>query len=168
MSLDFHSGRISLGEFRLSARHGGIAAALAVLAFAVWASAYAVGLFPWTGSESASLRSFGAGKVSIIGNQGRTGSMGFRQFYYWQGQEIMLRYRAEIKSGGLRIYPVRGAGVQLNPSDIVTISKSGEGELVFPVRQSGFYRWSISPTVTRGSKGYDLSYTATWGARPAR
>ncbi len=168
MSIDFHSGRLSLGELRLSARHGGIAAALAVLVFVCWVAAYATGLFPWIGRESVTVSSFGAGKISIIGNQKRSNSIGFKQFYYWQGQQVMLSYSADIEAGGLRAYLVRGAGLDVDPSDIVTISESGVGELVRTIPQSGFYRWSIGPTVTRGSKGYDLSYTAAWGARPAR
>jgi hypothetical protein len=80
----------------------------------------------------------------------------------------MLHYSAEIKAGGLRIYLAEGTGLKLNPSDFTTISKSGEGELVYPIARSGMYRLSIGPTVTNGSKGYDLSYNAAWGARPAR
>ena len=168
MSMNMHSGSLSLGEIRLSGRHGGIAGALALLAIVLWAAAYVTGLFPWTGRESGTLRSLSAGKISVIGSQNRTSSFGFRTFYYWQGQEVMLHHTTDIRDGGLRVYLAQGGGLRKPAFDAVTISESGEGEIVYKVPQSGFYSWTISPTVTRGSKGYDLTYTASWGGRLAR
>lgn len=166
--MNFSSGSIALGEFRLSARQGGVAGALVLLVFLGWGAAYATGIYPWTGRESGTVRSFGAGKITVIGNQKRVNSMGFKRFYYWAGQEAMLHYSADVRAGGLRIYLAHGGGLRQRVSDTWTISESGSGEFTFVVPQSGFYRWSINPTVTRGGKGYDLSYTASWGARPAR
>jgi len=168
MSMNLHSGSLSLGEIRLSGRFGGIVGALALLALVLWAAVYVTGIFPWTGREGGTLRSIGAGKISVIGNQNRTNAMGFKTFYYLQGQEAMLHYKADIKAGGLRIYLAQGGGLRQPVFGTVNVDKSGEAELSYAILQSSFYRWSISPTVTRGSKGYDLSYTASWGARPAR
>ncbi len=168
MSINLQSGSMSLGEFRLGARQGGIIGAVVLVALLGWGAAYATGAFPWTGRESATVRSFGAGKVTIVGSQKRRNSLGFKRFYYWAGQEIMLQYTADVRAGGLRIYLAHGAGLRQRVSDTWTVSQSGSGEFTYVIPQSGFYRWSINPTVTRGAEGYDLSYTASWGARPAR
>ena len=168
MSMNLNSGSLSLGEIRLGGRHGGILAALAVLAFVLWCAAYVTGIYPWTGREGGTVSSIGAGKISVIGNQKSINTLGFKTFYYWQGQEAMLHYKADIKDGGLRIYLSEGGGLRKPIFGIVNVDKSGEAELSYNIPRSGFYRWTISPTVTRGSEGYDLSYTASWGARPVR
>jgi hypothetical protein len=162
-----HSGSISFGEIRLGGRFGGVVAALAVLAFVLWVAAYVTGLFPWTGREGGTLKSIGAGKITVIGNQNRTNSIGFKTFYYWEGQEAVLHHETDIREGGLRIYLAEGGGLRSPVIDTVTVNESGEGEIVYKVPKSGFYRWSINPTVTHGGKGYDLTYKAIWGARLA-
>ncbi len=167
MSISFGSGSGSLGEFKITARQGGIVGLLALLAFLGWGAAYTTGMFPWTGRESATLRSFGAGKVTIVGNSGSRSAFGFKSFYYLAGQEAVLNYTADIKAGGLRIYLSRSAGLRQRVSNTKTVDQSGSGEITYIIPQSGLYRWMIRPTVTRGSKGYDLSYSASWGARPA-
>lgn len=168
MSISFGSGSASLGAFKISARQGGVIGLLALLAFVGWSVSYATGLFPWTGRESGTLRSFGAGKIAIIGNKGSRSALGFRSFYYLAGQEAVLHYAADVKAGGLRIYLVRSAGLGQRVSGTEMVNQSSSGEITHIIPQSGLYRWVIGPTVTRGSQGYDLSYTAIWGARPAR
>lgn len=168
MSISFLSRSGSLGEFRIGARQGGIAGLLVLLAFLGWGVAYATGLFPWTGRESATLHSLGAGKVAVFGNAGGRSAFGFSSFYYLAGQEAVLNYQAEIRKGGLRIHLSRAGGIRKRVSGTKTIGQSGSGEIAVIIPQSGLYRWTIRPTVTRGSKGYDLSYSASWGARPGR
>ncbi len=167
MSISFGSGSGSLGEFKLTARQGGIVGLLALLAFLGWGAAYVTGMFPWTGRESATLRSFGAGKVTMVGNTGNRSAFGFKSFYYLAGQEAVLSYTTDITAGGLRIYLTRAGGLRQRISNTKTVDQSGAGEITYIIPKSGLYRWSIRPTVTRGSKGYDLSYSASWGARPA-
>ncbi len=133
----------------------------------IWTTAYMTGLFPWTGREGGTLKSFGAGRITIVGNQDRTSSIGFKTFYYWSGQEVVLRYDADVRKGGLRIYLAEGGGLRQRVYDTVTVDETGSGEISYRIPRSGFYTWSISPTVTAGGRGYDLGYTAVWGARPA-
>ena len=165
MGISIGSG--SRGGFKISARQGGAIGVVATLAFAGWAIAYATGMFLWTGRQSGTMRSFGVGKISVIGNTNRTNTFGFKSFYYLAGQEAVLHYAADIKAGGLRIYLTRAAGLAQRVSDTRTVSESGAGQISHRIPVSGLYRWSIRPTVARGSKGYDLTYTASWGARPA-
>lgn len=167
MSMNFRSGPALQGEFRLGARSGGLIAGLVVFGLAIWAIAYMTGLFPWTGREGGTLKSFGAGKITIVGNQDRTSSMGFKTFYYWSGQEVVLHYDADVREGALRIYLAEGGGLRQRVFDTVTVSETGSGEISYRVPKSGFYTWSINPTVAAGGRGYDLGYTAVWGARPA-
>ena len=167
MSMNFGSGSASLGEFRIGGRAGGLVGGLVVIAVVVWAAAYFTGIFPWVGREGGTVKSFGAGRITIVGNQDNTSSLGFKTFYYWRGQEVMLHYDAEVRDGGLRIYLAEGGGLRQRVFDVVTVSKSGTGELSYRIPKSGFYTWSISPTVTAGGRGYDLGYTAVWGARLA-
>lgn len=167
MSMKFGSGSVSLGEFRIDGRAGGLVGGLAVLAAAIWAAAYLTGIFPWIGREGGTLKSFGAGRITIVGNQDRTNSLGFKTFYYWSGQEVMLHYDAEVHDGGLRIYLAEGGGLRQRVFDTVTVNETGTGEINYRIPKSGFYSWSISPTVTAGGRGYDLGYTAVWGARLA-
>ena len=67
----------------------------------------------------------------------------------------------------MRIYLAEGGGLRQRVFDTVTISETGEGEISYRIPKSGFYAWSISPTVTAGGRGYDLSYVTVWGAGPA-
>jgi hypothetical protein len=167
MSMNFGSGSVSLGGFRIGGQAGGLVGGVVALAVVAWASAYLTGLFPWVGREGGTLKSFGAGKVTIVGSQDRTSSLGFKTFYYWSGQEVVLHYDAEVRDGGLRIYLVEGGGLRQRVFDAVTVSETGTAEVSYRIPKSGFYTWSIKPTVTAGGRGYDLGYTAVWGARLA-
>jgi len=166
--MSMSSGSLSFGEFRLGARQGGILAALAVLAFLLWLAAYVTGLYPWTGWESAKVRNLSAGKISIIGSSRSGRYFGFKEFFYLKGQEAVLHYSLDVNAGGLRVYLAHGGSKFGIASEPQTVAQSGEGEIVYRIPESGFYEWTIKPTVTRGTSGYDLSYSAKWGARAAR
>jgi hypothetical protein len=95
------AGSIASGEFI-------VRAVLSCLAFLVgWAASYASGAWPWLGYASMTRSTFGAGPVTIIGENRRGIDVGLETFFFFKGQEIVIDYDAEIRAGSLWLYVYR-------------------------------------------------------------
>ena len=137
------------------------------LAFLVgWATSYASGAWPWIGYASMTRSTFGAGPITIIGENRRGIDVGLENFCFFKGQEIVIDYDAEIRAGSLWFHVYRPFDGVLGDGPSLYITENAKGEWTVPIEATGYYHITIdgSPTKGRG-RGYDISYTVKWGAR---
>ena len=151
--------------------HGGrigMAGAALFVAIAIWLGAYASGAAPWLGYASVKSSSIGAGPISIIGETGSHATFGLDTFYFFAGQEIVIEYEAEIAAGSLWFHVFRPFDGTLGDGMTHYVTKSGAGTWTARIPESGLYAINIEPSPARGAgRGWDLSYSVWWGARPA-
>lgn len=141
---------------------------LLVAAFGLWAAAYFSGVWPWLGYASAARSSFGAGPVSVIGQQGVGGSYGLEDFLFIKGQEVVIEYDTEIQAGSLSFHVFQPFDGVLGDGVLHHVTESGAGTWSWRVPKTGIYTVLIQPSVLHGAgSGYDLRYSAWWGARRA-
>jgi len=161
----FGSGTSSAPARRVGLGAGAVFAA----AILVWGALYFSGVVPWLGYAWLKHDSFGAGPFSVVGEDKMGTSFGLDTFFFLRGQEVVVDYDAEIRSGSLMlyVYDMAKMGQGLGAQHFVT--ESGEGEWTTHIPRSGLYVISIHPSTARGKPdGYNMSYSVWWGARPAR
>lgn len=133
-----------------------------------WAAAYLSGAFPWLGYASQNSSSFGAGPIGIIGENQAGFEIGPETFLFFEGQEVIIDYDTEITAGSLWLYVYRPFDGVLGGGASHYVTASGKGTWTMPVKVTDFYQVTIKPSPTRGAgRGWDLSYSVAWGARPA-
>jgi hypothetical protein len=160
----FELGSTSVPARRIGWGAGGAFVAASLLWFALYAS----GVFPWLGYSWLKRDSFGAGPFGVIGENQAGTTFGLSTLLFFKGQEIVVDYDAEIRAGSLwfYVYDMTKIGQGGGASHYVT--QSGTGVWTYAVPQTGFYKIAIGPSVVQGAgRGYDLSYSVWWGARPA-
>jgi hypothetical protein len=141
-----HTQPTSLGKARSTPRHRGrwLLGGGALLLFV---ALYVAGLFH-RGYESKSLAFSGVSRVE----SGR--SFGARTMHLRQGQTLVVRYDADIRHGGLRVWLNKRFDPLADvPDGSTTIKSSGTGQLRFPIRESALYHLTIRGTPDRS--GYD-------------
>jgi hypothetical protein len=150
-------------------RHIGFAtAALVVFALGAWVLAYASGAFPWLGYAWLTRSSIGLGPVTVGGESRYGTSFGLKTFLLFAGQEAVVEYDADIRAGSLWLYVYEPYDGRLGDGVSRYVTSSGSGTWTVPIRKTAFYTIVVEPSPTKGAgRGWDLSYTARWGARPA-
>jgi hypothetical protein len=139
-----------------------------VVLVAAWLAAYASGAYPWLGHASWTRRSTTLGGLTIAGEERLGWQSGLDDFLFVRGQEVVIAYEADIRAGSLWFHVFRPLDGLLGDGSTHYVTKSGRGEWTMPVEETGYYHVNIEPTVVRGAgKGWDLSYSVSWGARPA-
>ena len=147
-------------------RIGAGAGGLFVVALLLWGVLYLSGVLPWLGYAWLTRQSFGAGPLSVIGQDQAGTSFGVSTFFFVRGQEVVIDYDADIRAGSLFLYvhDLTKAGQAVGGSYFVT--ESGKGVWTYPVPKSGLYAITVEPSAGRGTgSGFDMSYSAWWGAR---
>jgi hypothetical protein len=132
----------------------------------LWVSLYFTGFFPWLGYAWLKQESFGAGPVTVVGEDQAGTSFGPSTFLFLKGQEIVIDYDATIRTGSLWLYvfDLTKAGQGGGGSHYVT--QSGSGVWTYRVPRTGLYKITIDASVVRGAgRGYDMNYRVWWGAR---
>ena len=122
--------------------------------------------FPWLGYAWLTRQSFGAGPFSVIGEDQAGTNFGISTFFFMSGQEVVIDYDAEIRAGSLFLYvhDLTKAGQGLGGSHFVT--ESGPGVWTYRIPRTGLYAITIEPSTAKGAgSGFDMSYSAWWGAR---
>lgn len=140
----------------------GVAAAL------LWVVAYASGAYPWLGYAAMTRRSTALGGIAIAGEERMGWESGLDDFLFFRGQEVVVEYDADIRAGSLWLHVFQPYDGNLGDGVGYYVTSSGKGRWTMPVERTGYYHVTIEPSVVRGGgKGWDLSYTVKWGARPA-
>jgi len=144
------------------------AIAFLVAALVLWAIAYTSGAFPWLGYAWMERSSFGIGPVTILGENRAGTELGLDDFVFFKGQEVVIEYDADITAGSLWFHVFQPFDGELGDGTFHYVTESGKGVWTMPVEETGFYHITIEPSPVRGKgKGWDLGYTAKWGARMA-
>ena len=139
-----------------------------VAAFGLWAAVYVSGVWPWLGYASASRSSFGIGPVGVVGEDSAGGSYGLSDFLFIEGQEIVIEYDADIRSGSLSFHVFRPFDGVFGDGVMYYVTESSAGAWTWRVPETAIYTVLIEPSVVRGAgRGYDMRYSACWGARKA-
>ena len=95
-------------------------------------------------------------------------SLGVSTFLFFEGQEIVIDYDAEIRAGALWFYVYRPFDGELGDGVAHYLTRSGAGTWTTKVAKTGIYSVTIEPTTVRSDdRGWDMSYGVWWGARPA-
>jgi hypothetical protein len=150
-------------------RIGAGAAVAIVLALLAWLTGYAFGFFPWLGFAWLSRTSNGLGPIGIIGETSAGTSLGASTFLFFKGQEVVVAYDADIRAGSLWFYVYKPFDGELGDGSWRYVTESGSGEWTVPIRETGIYHITVDASPVRGKgRGWDLDYTAWWGARPAQ
>ena len=147
-------------------RIGTGAGGLFVAAFLIWGALYASGILPWLGYAWLTRQSFGAGPFSVIGEDQAGTNFGISTFFFMSGQEVVIDYDAEIRAGSLFLYvhDLTKAGQGVGGSHFVT--ESGAGVWTYRIPRTGLYAITIEPSTAKGAgSGFDMRYSAWWGAR---
>jgi hypothetical protein len=145
------------------------ALAFLVLAFTLWILAYATGAFPWLGYAWLNDKSMGAGPITVIGRTSYGTSFGIDDFLFFEGQEIVIDYDADIRAGSLYFYVFQPFDGTLGDGVSHYVARSGAGTWTKRIPKTAIYTIVIEPTVASGAgRGWDMSYSVRWGAWPAR
>ena len=145
------------------------ALAFLALALALWILAYATGAFPWLGYAWLNDKSMGAGPITVIGRTSYGTSFGIDEFLFFEGQEIVIDYDADIRAGSLYFYVFQPFDGTLGDGAWHYVSRSGAGTWTTRIPETAIYTIVMDPTVANGAgRGWDMSYSVRWGARPAR
>jgi hypothetical protein len=149
-------------------RVGAVAGIAAIALLVAWVGAYAVGAFPWIGYAWLERSSHGLGPITIIGETRVGTEFGFDDFLFFKGQEVVIAYDADIRAGSLWFHVFNLYDGVLGDGRYHYVSESGRGEWTVPIARTGLYHITVDPSPVRGKgRGWDLTYTAWWGARPA-
>lgn len=131
-----------------------------------WATAYSTGTLPWLGYASMTRSSFGAGGITIVGENSSGLDVGLNDFVFFEGQEVFIEYDAAITAGSLWFYVYRPFDGKLGDGTSFYVTESGKGTWTVPVQTTGIYHITIEPSPTKGAgRGWDLTYDVAWGAR---
>ncbi|MFN2377858.1 MAG: hypothetical protein ABR538_15085 [Candidatus Binatia bacterium] len=132
-----------------------------------WLSSYWIGAWPWLGYAWLDRSSFGAGPVTIIGEDSMGTTLGFENFVFFEGQEVIIDYDVDIRAGSLWFHVFEPFDGTLGDGVSHYVTESGKGTWTMPVRKTAYYHVTIDPSPVKGpGKGWDLTYTVKWGARP--
>ena len=144
------------------------AAAVIVSILVVWLSSYVTGVWPWLGTAWMDRSSFGAGNITIVGENRMGTELGLDDFVFFDGQEIVIEYDTEIHAGSLWFHVFHPFDGTLGDGVTHYVTETGKGTWTTPILKTGFYHVSIEPSPVHGAGvGWDLSYSVRWGARPA-
>lgn len=155
--LDFSS------PFRLSPRASPLAAAGIVAAIIAWFGGFLTGISPWLGVAWLARSTIGP---TPIGETSAGTSLGVSTFLFFAGQDIVIDYDVDIRGGSLWFHVHQPFDSVLGDGVSHYVTASGRGEWTWRVPEAGIYAVSIEPSLIRGpGRGYDLAYTAWWGAR---
>jgi hypothetical protein len=142
------------------------AAVIAVSLLLAWLASYVSGVWPWLGKASMTRSSVSAGNITIAGESRRGMDVGFDDFLFFEGQEVVIEYDAEVRRGSLWFHVFRMWDGQLGDGTGHYVSESGKGTWTARIPKTGLYHITIEGSPTRGKCcGWDLSYDAAWGAR---
>jgi hypothetical protein len=159
----------TIADSTVARRIGAGVASAVGLAFLAWVAGYAFGFFPWLGFAWLTRASFGVGPIGIVGETGAGTSLGVSTFLFFKGQEVVIDYDADIRAGSLWFYVYKPFDGVLGDGTYRYVTESGSGEWSVPIRQTGIYHITVDASPVRGKgRGWDLDYTAWWGARQAR
>ncbi len=135
--------------------------------FVAWVVVYASGLWPWLGFANWTRSSFGAGNITIVGENRRGIDFGFDDFLFFEGQEVVIEYDVEVRRGSLWFHVFRLWDGELGDGSTHYVSETGKGTWTARIPKTGLYHITIDGSPTRGPCcGWDLSYNVSWGARP--
>ena len=136
-------------------------------AFALWAALYLSGALPWLGYAWMTRSSSSGGGIGVVGETRAGSGFGATTFLFFQGQNIVIDYRADIRAGALWLYVYRPFDGVLGDGVAHFVTETSAGVWAVHIPQTGIYSITIAPTVMRGAgQGWDLNYTAWWGAQP--
>jgi hypothetical protein len=145
------------------------AAVIAAALLVAWLGSYVSGLWPWLGWASLTRSSVSAGNITIAGESRRGLDVGFNDFVFFEGQEVVIQYDAEVRRGSLWFYVFRQWDGELGDGSGHYVSESGAGTWTARIPKTGLYHVTIEGSPTRGNCcGWDLSYDVAWGARWTR
>jgi hypothetical protein len=145
------------------------AAVIIVSLLAGWLGSYFSGAWPWLGWASLTRSSFGAGNITIVGESRRGIDLGFDDFVFFEGQEVVVEYDVEVRAGSLWFHVFQPWNGVLGDGRSHYVSASGKGTWTMPVTDTGYYHVTIEGSPTRGpGRGWDLTYEVWWGARRAQ
>lgn len=133
-----------------------------------WSVAYATGVYPWLGQATLTRRSTALGRIAIAGEERRGWETGLDDFVFFRGQEVIVEYDVEIRSGSLWFHVFRPFDGVLGDGVGHYVTESGKGRWTMPVEETGYYHVTVEPSPLHGPGiGWDLSYAVRWGARPS-
>jgi len=143
-------------------------AAFLVAGLVGWLGGYAAGAWPWLGYAWLTRSSFGAGGITIVGESRRGMEFGFDDFWFFEGQEVVVDYEVKIRRGSLWFHVYQPFDGVLGGGATHYVIESGRGAWTTPITKTGFYHITVDTSPTKGpGVGWDMDYTAYWGARPA-
>ena len=112
---------------------------------------------------------YGVGPIGIIGETRVGTTIGATDFLFFEGQEVVIAYDADIRTGSLWFHVFQPFDGELGDGTYRYVTESGSGEWTVPIRKTAIYHITVDASPARGKgRGWDLYYTAWWGARPAR
>src|SRR5687768_18347126 len=103
------------------------AGALVMIGVAGWAAAYAFGLFPWLGYAWLKRDWESSGRIFPSAETRIGTSFGLSTFLFFEGQEIVIDYDAEIRAGALWFYVYRPFDGELDDGVAHYLTRSGAG-----------------------------------------
>ena len=159
------SETINSASFRARVGVGIGAVFVAFLTF--WIVGYATGAFPWLGYAWLARSSIGGpGPISIIGETRMGSDFGVSTFLFFKGQKVVIAYDADIRAGSLFLYVYQPFDGTLGDGVSRYVTTSGAGEWSVPITRTAIYHITVEASPVKGAgRGWDMSYTAWWGAR---
>jgi hypothetical protein len=144
------------------------AAIVAALAFLAWLGSYASGALPWLGYAWLKREWQSSGPLLPSGETSMGTELGLTSFLFFEGQEIVVDWNAEIRAGSLWFYVYNPYDGRLGDGVAHYVTESGAGTWTTRIPKTGMYTITIEPTTVRSDdRGWDLGYSVWWGARPA-
>jgi len=131
----------------------------ALLAIFVWSALYWTGALPWLGYKNKHDSWAGIGGTS----QGMT--LGTSRFLFFKGQTVFIDYDIdEINSGALWINVGRKFSPRSGEGRAHQVTSAGSGRFAHKITSTGLYFVRVEGRMGTKGKGYDVAYSAKWGA----
>lgn len=125
--------------------------------------AYATGMITVLGHASANESLHGI----VSGRWGLIERVGLSTFYAPQGWQVYVDYEVEADAGSLRLWLHEPwVPIDRKVSEFKHVGGKSRGRVVFDVPRSSVYSFDYQGSVLGGpvdQRGYDLSYSITWG-----
>ena len=134
-----------------------------VILAALWFFAYGTGVFPYLGKKVWTERWAATPLVVVSDGVANGMNVGTRRFVFLKGQRIFVDYDLKrLTHGSLDVHIVQVGKIEAGGAGFKRVDRIGRGRVELVAPATGIYAISVKGSPDKN--GYDLSYSATWGA----
>jgi len=121
-----------------------------------------VAVLAFTGFFSSGQASYHIKYANVASSKYGSG-WGMETFYVPAGRKVRITYEAKILKGEFHVWVRKSWAPITRKSDgRAKLRRSGSGQLIVPIKESGFYYISMGGMPNGIDRGYDIDYDVSW------